>query len=261
MAGQRHSAADVELIKACRKAVMEHAASTAAHADAMKLMFEQLGDDLQDLDTVDSRQAETDAVRSVKAADLPGQLIELLGANTLMWYKASAIHWNLTGADFPQYHGFFAEVYGSLDEVIDSYAEFVRSLDYKVPNTLMQLCMMQPAEMMGESLPEMVASITIANLRMLDLLQGGVYFAGVAGEYGIQNFLQDRLAYHQKLRWMLKAILTPTAELPEPEEPEEPGEVTEPAEMEIESAIASDDGKRQYNSLAQQLLYVMRGAQ
>jgi hypothetical protein len=31
--------------------------------------------------------------------------------------------------------------------------------------------------------------------------------------------------------------------------------------MEIESAIASDDGKRQYNSLAQQLLYVMRGAQ
>lgn len=191
MAGQRHSAADVELIKACRKAVMDHAASTAAHADAMKLMFEQLGDDLQDLDTVNGMQAETDAVRSVpaaKAADLPGQLVELLAANTLMWYKASAIHWNLTGADFPQYHGFFADVYGALDEVIDSYAEFVRSLDYKVPNTLQMLCMMAPGDTMGDTLPEMVASITLANMRMLDLLQGGVYFAGIAGEYGIQNF-------------------------------------------------------------------------
>lgn len=266
MAGQRHSAADVELIKACRKAVMDHAAATAAHADAMKTMFEQLGDDMQDLDTVNGMQAETDAVRSVKAADLPGQLVAIFAANVLLWYKASAIHWNLTGADFPQYHAFFESVYDAVGDATDGYAELIRSIDYKVPNSLMLLCMMQPDEAMADDVPSMVASITVANLRMLDLLQGGVFFAGVAGEYGIQNFLQDRIAYHQKLRWMLRAIMTPGVELPEApeaEEPEAPEAEMEPAEAEaetmVESGIASDTGKRQYNELAKNLLYVLRG--
>ena len=111
------------------------------------------------------------------------------------------------------------------------------------------------------SLPEMLASITLENMRMLDLLQGGIYFAGIAGEFAVQNFLQDRLGYHQKLRWMLRAIQTPTQEMPEAEEPaemEEPGEMLEAM---AETAAMPMEQPKHVKELASQLLYVLRGKQ
>lgn len=263
MAGSRHSAADVALIKAARKAVLEHANATAAYTENMKNMFMELGDDMQDIEEVNSRQAETDAVRSVKAADLPGQLREILGANVCLWYKASAAHWNLEGENFPQYHAFFGELYEALEAGIDPTAEYIRALGFKTPATIYQLIAMQPVDTMTEeaSLPEMLASITLENMRMLDLLQGGIYFAGIAGEFAVQNFLQDRLGYHQKLRWMLRAIQTPTAEMPEAEEPEEMEEPGEMLEAMAETAAIPMEQPKHVKELASQLLYVLRGNQ
>jgi starvation-inducible DNA-binding protein len=263
MAGSRHSAADVALIKAARKAVLEHANATAAYTENMKNMFVELGDDMTDDEQVNSRQAETDAVRSVKAADLPGQLREILGATVCMWYKASAAHWNIEGDNFPQYHAFFGELYEALEAGIDPTAEYIRALGFKTPATIYALLATQPVDTMTEeaSLPEMLASITLENMRMLDLLQGGIYFAGIAGEFAVQNFLQDRLGYHQKLRWMLRAIQTPTQEMPEAAEPaemEEPGEMLE--EM-AETAAMPMEQPKHVKELASQLLYVLRGNQ
>ena len=263
MAGSRHSAADVALIKAARKAVLEHANATAAYTENMKNMFVELGDDMTDDEQVNSRQAESDAVRSVKAADLPGQMREILGATVCMWYKASAAHWNIEGDNFPQYHAFFGELYEALEAGIDPTAEYIRALGFKTPATIYALLATQPVDTMTEeaSLPEMLASITLENMRMLDLLQGGIYFAGIAGEFAVQNFLQDRLGYHQKLRWMLRAIQTPTQEMPEaaePDEMEEPGEMLE--EMAETAAIPMEQPKH-VKELASQLLYVLRGNQ
>jgi len=263
MAGSRHSAADVALIKAARKAVLEHANATAAYTENMKNMFVELGDDMTDDEQVNSRQAETDAVRSVKAADLPGQMREILGATVCMWYKASAAHWNIEGDNFPQYHAFFGELYEALEAGIDPTAEYIRALGFKTPATIYALLATQPVDTMTEeaSLPEMLASITLENMRMLDLLQGGIYFAGIAGEFAVQNFLQDRLGYHQKLRWMLRAIQTPTQEMPEAAEPaemEEPGEMLE--EM-AETAAMPMEQPKHVKELASQLLYVLRGKQ
>jgi starvation-inducible DNA-binding protein len=263
MAGSRHSAADVALIKAARKAVLEHANATAAYTENMKNMFVELGDDMTDDEQVNSRQAESDAVRSVKAADLPGQMREILGATVCMWYKASAAHWNIEGDNFPQYHAFFGELYEALEAGIDPTAEYIRALGFKTPATIYALLATQPVDTMTEeaSLPEMLASITLENMRMLDLLQGGIYFAGIAGEFAVQNFLQDRLGYHQKLRWMLRAIQTPTQEMPEaaePDEMEEPGEMLE--EM-AETAAMPMEQPKHVKELASQLLYVLRGNQ
>jgi len=263
MAGSRHSAADVALIKAARKAVLEHANATAAYTENMKNMFVELGDDMTDDEQVNSRQAESDAVRSVKAADLPGQMREILGATVCMWYKSSAAHWNIEGDNFPQYHAFFGELYEALEAGIDPTAEYIRALGFKTPATIYALLATQPVDTMTEeaSLPEMLASITLENMRMLDLLQGGIYFAGIAGEFAVQNFLQDRLGYHQKLRWMLRAIQTPTQEMPEaaePDEMEEPGEMLE--EM-AETAAMPMEQPKHVKELASQLLYVLRGNQ
>jgi starvation-inducible DNA-binding protein len=180
-----------------------------------------------------------------------------------MWYKSSAAHWNLEGENFPQYHAFFGELYEALEAGIDPTAEYIRALGFKTPATIYALLATQPVDTMTEeaSLPEMLASITLENMRMLDLLQGGIYFAGIAGEFAVQNFLQDRLGYHQKLRWMLRAIQTPTQEMPEAAESaemEEPGEMLE--EMAETAAIPMEQPKH-VKELASQLLYVLRGKQ
>jgi len=242
------------MIKAARQAVMMHAQATAAHAEAMKSMFADLGDDMTDMEDVNSRVAETDAVRSAKAADLPGQLREILGETICLKYKSHAAHWNLEGEDFPQYHAFFHDMYEALEEAIDPTAEYLRALGFKAPATIYQAIAYQPADMLTEEapLPALLASITLDNMRMCDLLQGGIYFAGIAAEYGVQNFLQDRLGYHQKLRWMLRAIQTPTPEL---------AELPEPAEMDMmtESMPAAMEQPKHVKELASQLLYVLRG--
>ena len=260
MAGSRHSASDVQLIKAARKAVMDHAQATAMYAETMKNMFVELGDDMSDIEQVNSRQAETDAVRSVKAADLPGQLREILGETICLWYKSHAMHWNIEGEDFPQYHAFFADMYEALEEAIDPTAEYLRSLGFKAPATIAQVTAYQLADTLTEEspLPVMLASITLDNMRMIDLLQGGIYFAGIAGEFAVQNFLQDRLGYHQKLRWMLRAIQTPTQELPELEEA---GEMLEElaAEPMAETMAMPLEVSKSAQDLAANLLYVLRG--
>jgi starvation-inducible DNA-binding protein len=245
---------------------MDHATATAQHAEAMKTMFADLGDDLSDDDAmVNSTGTETDAVRaekSVKAVDLPGQLREILGETICLWYKASAAHWNLEGDDFPQYHAFFGEMYEALEAGIDPTAEYIRALGFKTPATIAQATTYQLADTLTDEspLPVMLASITLDNMRMIDLLQGGIYFAGIAGEYAVQNFLQDRLGYHQKLRWMLRAIQTPTPEMPEIEEPGEMIAEAEPmAETEIMAESMPLEVSKSARNLAADLLYVLRG--
>ena len=262
MAGSRHSASDVQLIKAARKAVMDHAQATAMYAETMKSMFVELGDDMSDIEQVNSRQAETDAVRSVKAADLPGQMREILGETICLWYKAHAAHWNIEGEHFfPQYHAFFADMYEALEEAIDPTAEYLRSLGFKAPATIAQVTAYQVADTLTEESPlqVMLASITLDNMRMIDLLQGGIYFAGIAGEFAVQNFLQDRLGYHQKLRWMLRAIQTPATQ-PMPEL-EEAGEMLEElaAEPMAETMAMPLEVSKSAQDLAANLLYVLRG--
>lgn len=265
MAGSRHSAADVALIKACRKAVMDHASMTAQHAEAMKTMFADLGDDLQDYEQVDSRAAETDAVRSVtpkaiKAIDTLTALQEIFAATVTFWYKAHAAHWNLEGEDFPQYHAFFGEMYEAAFAAIDPTAEFIRTLRVKAPADLYQVLSLVPRDPMSAmyTLPDMILSLYVDNMYMCDALRAGIFYSGAAGEFGIQNYLQDRLAYHQKLQWMLQAIMTPAPELPEAEEPGEmePAEA-EPSEPVTETKSLTPEAER----LANQLLYILGGKQ
>lgn len=268
MAGSRHSAADIELIKACRKAVMDHAAATAAHAETMKTMFADLGDDLQDFETtVDSRAAETDAVRSfkpkaIKAFDTVSALNEILASTVTFWYKAHAAHWNLTGEDFPQYHAFFEDIYTEAFNAIDPTAEFIRTTGMRAPASLQSILALVPPDPLLETyeLPEMLFSLQMDNMYMCDLLQAGIYYTGSdIGNFGIQNYLQDRLGYHQKLGWKLRAIMTPTTELPEPEEPEmEPAEETE-AEAEPAMKTAPVELTPAAKKYVADLLYVLGG--
>jgi starvation-inducible DNA-binding protein len=132
----------------------------------------------------------------------------LLSSTFHMYYKAHAIHWNVEGINFSQYHEFFRDKYKELHSAVDTIAEFIRILGEKAPATLSKLSVKQPNDNMNEndSLDGMIVSFNADNDRIIEITRDAIKCAGACDEPAVQNFLQDRLDYHQKLSWMLRSI-------------------------------------------------------
>ena len=127
----------------------------------------------------------------------------------VLYYKAHAYHWNVEGANFKQYHDLFAVIYLEIFEAIDTLAEHIRQLDDYAPASLSQL---KSLSMISEdeeavSAMSMVSSLLDANNLTLASLMMAYRAADSATELGLANFIQDRIAAHQKHGWMLKATL------------------------------------------------------
>ena len=132
---------------------------------------------------------------------------KVLADTFVMYFKAHTYHWNVEGADFKQYHDFFGGIYEELFAAVDVIAEHIRQLDGYTPTSLMEL---KSYSMISED-EEAVSAMSMVN-RFLDTnnlilasLMMAYKDAEAATELGLANFLQDRIAAHQKHGWMLKA--------------------------------------------------------
>jgi starvation-inducible DNA-binding protein len=132
---------------------------------------------------------------------------KVLADTFVMYFKAHTYHWNVEGSDFKQYHDFFGGIYEELFAAVDDIAEHIRQLDGYTPTSLMEL---KSYSMVSED-EEAVSAMSMVN-RLLDTnnlilasLMMAYKDAEAATELGLANFLQDRIAAHQKHGWMLKA--------------------------------------------------------
>ena len=141
--------------------------------------------------------------------ELLSSLKQAMADSFVLYYKAHAYHWNVEGADFKQYHDLFAVIYLEIFEAIDTLAEHIRQLDDYAPTSLSQL---KSLSMISEdeeavSAMSMVSNLLDANNLTLASLMMAYRAADSATELGLANFIQDRIAAHQKHGWMLKATL------------------------------------------------------
>jgi len=141
--------------------------------------------------------------------ELLSSLKQAMADSFVLYYKAHAYHWNVEGADFKQYHDLFAVIYIEIFEAIDTLAEHIRQLDDYAPSSLSQL---KSLSMISEdeeavSAMSMVSRLLDANNLTLASLMMAYRAADNATELGLANFIQDRIAAHQKHGWMLKATL------------------------------------------------------
>ena len=126
-----------------------------------------------------------------------------------MYAKAHFFHWNVTGADFVQYHEFLGEIYEAVFAAVDGLAEHVRQLDSFAPSAnrmLQELTHIRSADTIPEAL-DMFRALDADNDIVMEGIVTAYMGAEAAGELGLSNFLQDRIEYHKKLRWMLKSIV------------------------------------------------------
>jgi len=137
------------------------------------------------------------------------QLKVILGTNFALYLKSHGFHWNIEGANFPQYHDFLNGFYTEVFNQNDSIAEHIRQLDSYAPGSLERMLELADLEE-SQNIPMALAMMTELkrdNDRFIVHLRAGIVAAEQADEPAIGNFLQDLLGAHQKKAWMLRSII------------------------------------------------------
>jgi starvation-inducible DNA-binding protein len=137
------------------------------------------------------------------------QLKVILGTNFALYLKSHGFHWNIEGANFPQYHDFLNGFYTEVFNQNDLIAEHIRQLDSYAPGSLERMLELADLEE-SQNIPMALAMMTELkrdNDRYIIHLRAGIVAAEQADEPAIGNFLQELLGAHQKKAWMLRSII------------------------------------------------------
>ena len=135
-------------------------------------------------------------------------LRKVIADSYVLYFKAHTYHWNIEGPDFVQYHDFLGEFYQEIFNSIDAYAELIRTMDQYAPTSLKRILDMSTI-MEADGIPgaiDMIKNIERDNNVFLASLIQAYDEAEKASEFGISNYLQDRIQAHEKHAWMLRSI-------------------------------------------------------
>ena len=138
------------------------------------------------------------------------QLKVILGTNFALYLKSHNYHWNIEGANFPQYHDFLNGFYNEVFAQTDLIAEHIRYLDSYTPGSMERFLELADIEEAVDIIPSaisMMQNLKSDNDRYIIHLRAGIVAADIANEPAISNFLQDILGAHQKKAWMLRSII------------------------------------------------------
>lgn len=137
------------------------------------------------------------------------QALKVALADTFVFYlKAHNFHWNITGPNFAEYHGFLGALWEEVFDAIDLIAEGIRTLNAFVPGSLVRF--RELSTIQDEvNIPEasvMIDKLSEDNVKVLASLTKAYDLAEKDRKFGISNFLQDRITAHEKHGWMLKSF-------------------------------------------------------
>lgn len=123
--------------------------------------------------------------------------------------KAHYYHWNVEGADFPQYHQLFGMIYENVDESIDQFAEEIRALDAYAPGSYTRFSELSLIEEDNTIVP---ANIMISRLLndtyiVIEHLTAVFELCENNKKYGLSDFIAGRIDTLNKFAWQLKATL------------------------------------------------------
>jgi starvation-inducible DNA-binding protein len=123
------------------------------------------------------------------------------------YLKTHNYHWNVTGADFFEYHELFGVIYQEVYGAIDDFAEKIRSLGTFVPASYTRFSVLTQIEDETEIPPQMamVQQLIEDNQKAIGMFKIVYDLAEANGEHGFSNFLAERMDAHKKHGWMLRS--------------------------------------------------------
>lgn len=140
---------------------------------------------------------------------LADEMKVLLGSTFTYYWKAHAMHANVEGSDFYQYHKLFQDIYEASYGTVDTIAEYIRTLDSYTPPSLQRLCELsiiteQPKIPRSEL---MIAELLGDSEKMCELINRVFKCASEEGVENIANYMSELLDIYKKYSWFLKSTL------------------------------------------------------
>lgn len=148
-------------------------------------------------------------IKPEKSAKVAQQLCKLLADEFVLYTKTRRAHWNVEGPDFHAMHLFFEMQYRQLDEVIDSVAERIRSLDHYAPSTLknfLQLTHLTEEVSERNNSRGFLKELLIDHESIIISIRENInVFAVENGDLGTSDFITSLMEEHEKMAWMIRA--------------------------------------------------------
>ena len=133
-------------------------------------------------------------------------LKSILGKTFRLYVQTHGYHWNVEGPEFRQLHALFEEHYTNLWGALDEIAERIRILGAHAPGSIAELTALGgPEAAPAQSADAMMAALIEAHMAMAADLRAAIATAQEAEDEVSAGFLTDRLEWHEKELWMMKA--------------------------------------------------------
>ena len=140
--------------------------------------------------------------------DLIEQMKVSLASTFAFYLKAHGFHWNVEGANFPQYHEFLGNLWEETFGAVDPIAEHLRTLESYAPASFARYSNLSiiKDELNIPPAMSMMTKLLADNNALIEQLTKTQALAESNKKMGLANFLQDRIDAHEKHGWMLRSI-------------------------------------------------------
>ncbi|MCY1666012.1 Dps family protein [Rhizobium sp. SL86] len=141
--------------------------------------------------------------------DMAESLSQILAATYRLTIKSHVYHWNVVGPLFKPLHELTEEHYSALFEAADIIAERIRALGHLAPASLGEAAGFAPkAGDVGKfTAVSMVNDLVADHEAAVKTMRKAAEQADEAGDVVTADMLTDRLTFHEKALWMLRAII------------------------------------------------------
>jgi starvation-inducible DNA-binding protein len=142
------------------------------------------------------------------------QLTVILANTYTLYLKTQNFHWHIKGAQFKSLHELFEEQYLELAQAIDAIAERIIIKGHQAPATFKAFQALKTLDEGDASLKanQMLADLVNSHCLLLNQLHEAIVSADELHDAGSLTLLDDRVAAHEKMRWMLSASREETLE-------------------------------------------------
>ncbi|MDQ0456311.1 Dps family protein [Rhizobium paknamense] len=137
------------------------------------------------------------------------ELSAILAATYALTIKTQVYHWNVVGPLFKPIHELTEEHYNTLFAAIDIIAERIRALGHLAPVNFDKTASFAPkrGDTEHRAAVDMVEDLIADHEAAVRQMRETAEKADEAGDVVTADMLTDRLTFHEKALWMLRAIV------------------------------------------------------
>ncbi len=148
-------------------------------------------------------------LKAAYRAKMAQSLTMILAHSYRLLIKSHVYHWNVVGPLFKPLHELTEEQYKALFEAIDIIAERIRALGHLAPAHMSETESFAPDGKAVDhaTAEEMVRDLVTEHEEAVRTMRKAVSAAEDDDDIVTADMLTDRLAFHEKALWMLRATL------------------------------------------------------